>query len=370
MKIKFNYPEEHLNQHIQDILGGMDFTERKLTIQSAELLELKQESDLLFARCAFGTKIRNSLFTSPALKLQLRLDIKLELEGQELKLRLIAFRLIDIKGFNKRWHQKVFAGLFSELRPIVLGIINKELAALTLNWKNIFRRALLPGLETPIRNQTGWGLEELDIELLSLEKQIKKDLWFEFDSRSIWRSEPVYSKLDARLLPTENFAQGQWKMQANEQVAEHILKRLIPDMKLPQKLTILGVHMGRERLGVDFRLESPAKLNLNWSAGIEFGEEGFELKEPKMQSLDGKKSWREMLALPGIRLLMNRALSKHSSMRYSELNGLLNERIQSAIESKNDLLQVQAGLEIVQMQWTGDQVNAFIGGTFVIRRLY
>lgn len=369
MKIKFNFPEEHLNQQIQDFLGGIDFTKRIVPIQSVELLELKQESDLLIARCAFRTKIRNSLFTSPKLKLQLRLEIKAQLEGEELKSQLMAYRLIDLTGFNKAWQQKVFAGLFSGLRPILMGRINKELAALTLNWKDMFNRVLLPGLEKPIHTQTGWRLEELDLELISLEKQIKKDLWFEFDSRSIWLSEPGYLKLHARLFPSENSAPGQWKMEANEQVVEHILKRLIPDLKLPQKLTILDVHMGRERLGVDFRLESPAKLHLNWSAGIEFGEGGFEWKEPSVQSLDGKKSWREMLALPGLRWLMNRALSKHSSMPYSALNGLLNERIESAIESKNDLLEVQTGLEIERMQWEGDQVNVFVGGALVIRRL-
>lgn len=364
MKIKLKFPEKFLNAQLQTALDHKSLSDKGIQIFETKMEELAYQKDRKAISVAgFYTFVYiSSIFSTPHLKARISLELLPILAKKKLKFQVLTIEPIVISGFSKQWKNKWLSRFITWVRPVLIKQINNKLEALSdLDLDSELKRGILSQLEQQVYAATGLQLDQFRLRLNSFYKGKDQDLWIELGTRAEWTHQKANLNMNIELFPDRE-SQSAWHILLNEEVVERLIDQFLIQKDLSSEIIIRQVGLNRHKLVIDFEVKHPVRLQLQWSSSIILGDGEVKLSETTIGGMEGKRGWKEILALPVLRLMMNRKWSDKTSWTYKEMNVLLNEQVISNIREMDDQLELSADLFIESIRWQKAQLSVLIKG--------
>jgi hypothetical protein len=370
MKISFNIPEKILNDQIEAILarkriGSMEMLTQKATIHEVDHLK---DGNALRVHGNYKFICRTSFFTTPILGSAFSVNIQAVPIADQLQLQFLTIDCLSIVGFSANWKNRWLTRILNWSRAFLIQRVNKEMEP--FDWEKELINGVLGPLEKNILEVTGLQLQELDIHLLSIQKDRENDLWISLDTIAVWSVKNKSAIFRLELFPP-SIGKTNWQIFLDDELLKYLARQYLSRQNLPADLDITTLSLKNRVLCIEFTVRKPVVLQLQWSASLVFDEEGLEFRGPNMTRLDHQSGWKEKLALPGIRWLMHRKWSEISKVSYSKMDSILNKHLKLAIEAANEQLRVESALRVEHFDCKAkaDPLLLTLSGNLKLQRL-
>lgn len=361
MRIRFKLAEQFLNAQLRDLLQHKVLVNKRILLNQTKISELEQLKDqqAFLIKGILKCKYCGPYYTSPVIDVDFVLRIRPILKGGQLSFELLSIDSLTFSGYSKGWKNRILSGIINRSRLLLIRLANKSMIA--IDWRQELRKVVAPALESNIRTSTGLHLRELSLQLLSLHKAKEEDLWMELETRAHWAPDKGSLTLEAEFFPDPEMS-GAWQILLDDKVLEPVVRQFLTQQDFPTEPKVLQLQLHEKHLLIDFMVEKPIKLQLQWSARVDIEENQVKLRQPKIRALDGKKGWKEKLVLPGLRWMMLRKWSDIPSLTYEVLGEMITRQVVAAMASQEAQWVVSAALEVDEIQWKEDQILVLING--------
>ncbi|HKK89361.1 MAG TPA: hypothetical protein VJ917_10960 [Saprospiraceae bacterium] len=372
MKINLNFPERFLNAQLRTVLGHNSLSHKGIQIIQAKIVELACPKDqhTIVVAGHYTFVYVSSIFATPPLEARISLKLHPLLSRKKLSFQVLSIEPVGISGFSQKWKDKWLSRFITWVRPFLIKQINNKIGALAdVDLESKLKQGILSQIEHQVYAATGLQLVELKLQLNSFYKEKDEDLWIELGTQAEWKYQKAYLDMKIELFPDQE-SQRPWHILLNEEVLHRLIDQFLIQKDLQSKIVMKHVGLNQHKLVIDFEVKHPVRLQLQWSANIVLGDEEVELSEINIGVMEGRRGWKEILALPGLRWMMNRKWSDKTSWTYQELNVLLNQQVISAMGEMDDHVELSADLNVESIQWQEAQLSVFIHGDINLDHLH